>query len=760
MWKDIYRLIETHPSFQIPETGSITFEDTHWAHQIDHIQQDGPNLDSKIGNVINMFNPKAEAQTSESTASSVASGSSDVINIIDKNVNIKDEITKEVDKLFGPTLERTRSGSDLELTAPLRHRRRQYKSQEVLPMDKTLQVYNTNMRKSFLCQSQEQINEKEETDKVKQVPILYDNQRAEIVASVTERLYSKLKKKEEAAVSKMETMMDKKIMEPLSELKICTNARQRLMELSQKAMRNKRRIGIPAHTQTRKMVTRVRDQGIDVQTDLEMYFITTAHSFTYRRDAATETTEMTPRCKEVAVGPKCGSLNFRDCSTITENNPVVRKNSFMMTDVVTNCERCTQTPIVPPPRRRKRAFNLPKYIKSDIKNRLYEFATSVPAISINISQQYPAESESQSSDDNLVAEVNKPVNVMMPPDLLTNHNTIENTIKDEEQDQPCIMENFQCQINEDSIIRNENLPKEELNRKDIEEFPDVEDLSLPRVTINPCNVINQEEMKDLILGRNENVYPYNIVLSPPREKDNTKRVVKFKDDASVQSVASQTSWEWEPNDNKLNFCSDASNSDKDLDLCNDSHENNNSDSTDCSKAETDSFIWKKGHQSSTASSLRRGYSPVYKSHTSKYKTARAKLYKEFLGLDKMEKDPCPRFLSLNVKDINSSESTENEQAQYKFRQRRQFFEDKLNRDYNARSEFSSLERNLLVSCNSLDTSVYQYEGYLDDYYSKVGRNSKASGRMPTEYLQHLVQLRREAIQADCDTDCSLSYNSK
>ncbi|XP_050675413.1 kinesin-like protein KIF16B [Leptidea sinapis] len=65
--------------------------------------------------------------------------------------------------------------------------------------------------------------------------------RADIIASVTERLYSKLKRKEDTSY-KIENAVEKKIVQPLNELKICTNARQRLMEISQKALRNKRKI--------------------------------------------------------------------------------------------------------------------------------------------------------------------------------------------------------------------------------------------------------------------------------------------------------------------------------------------------------------------------------------------------------------------------------------------------------------------------------------------------------------------------------------
>lgn len=714
-----------------------------------------------------MLSSKTESQNSESTASSVASGSSEVINTMDKNVNITEEINKEVDKLFGPALERTKSGSDLEVIAPLRNKRRQYKSQEVLPIDKSLQIHNESIVTTPSNQnqpSQENINEIDGADrfKIAQVPIMYANQRAEIVASVTERLYSKLKKKEEAAASKMEAIVDKKIVEPLSELRICTNARQRLMELSQKALRNKRRIGIPAYTQTRIRVTRVRDQGIDVQTDLGSYILRNEKCYTLRRDVATETMPMTPRCKEIAVGPKCGSLEFRDRSTITENKKVVYKNSFMMTDIIAKCNRCSQTPIVPPPRRKKRSSMFTKYIRSDEDSRNdTEECPAPPIISINISQQYPVDSESQSSDENTEREVNKtPTIAAITPDLLTNHNTTDTTVHENNDSDPI------CEV--ENVVETERLQNDHhiiqapvaSHEKESEDFPDSENCSLPRVGVDSCRSVNQEEIKDMILGRNANMYPYNIVLSPPRERDNIKRIVKFKevDVASALSVASQTSWEWDSK-TKCGECSsdlrsEATNSEKEQETgssIKDASEQNTSDSTDSNKVETNSFIWKKvergDHYHKTVSSTAKGYTPVYKT-SARYGTIRSKLYREFLGLQNDENDEYEPQISSLINLQDSSESTENEQSQYKFKLRKQFFENKFEHPYNYK--FLSLEKKLLDSCDTLDATVNRYQNYLSGYRDNgYGRNP--SMRTPKEYLQHLVQLRREVVKAECDT---------
>lgn len=717
---------------------------------------------------MNLLHPKADAHSS--TASSAASGSSDVINAMDKNIkiDISSEISKEVDKLFGPALERTQSNSDLKVIAPLRHKRRQYKSQEILPIVEKLQGDHTvNVLPS---QSEAQINDIRKMEKPKnpQIPILYDSQRAEIVASVTERLYNKIKKKEEAAASKMESVIDKKIMEPLSELKICTNARQRLMEISQKALRNKRRIGIPAHTQTRKLVTRVRDQGIDVQTDLETYILRNKHHYTLRRDAATETIPMTPRCKEIAVGPKYGMLHFHDRSTITEEKPIIHKSSLVMTDIVTKCDRTTQTQIVPPPRRKRRAVC---GCLQNLERNKGPHESVAPVISINISQVYPEDSESQTSDDNSESTVDnnnrsKSESVNMTPDLLTNHSTLE----------PSCSKNNNIDIHPNVYYANEGQEIEITNnsssnissrsvRNGDDDFSDTEDCVLPRVSVNCLKKGDSNDIKDIILGRNENLYPYNIILSPPRAVDSTKRLVKFQDDSIPStSVASQTTWETQNkstnyevyhNSEAINNTDQEENSPD----CRDIQANPNSDSSESSKAETDSFIWKQGGASNQAdlrtkpNSLDQSYTPIYKGV--KYAKAKAKLYREFLGLDKDEDyNGGSSQSSSKNNDISSSDSVDSREVSNRsFRRRKNVLEDKLM--FRPKNSFRSLEQELMNSCDSLETSVNKYESYLYGYHNgKKSYRAESSARTPTEYLQHLVQLRRQVVKGDCDTDSS------
>lgn len=806
-------------SLQVPDTGKIIYEENHWklntnhdSKQLSYVSEENAN----IGNIMNLLHPKTDAQ-SESTASSVASGSSDVINAMDKNadIDLKSEISKEVDKLFGPALERTQSNSDLKVIAPLRHKRRQYKSQEILPIVEKMQEDQLQPAHVLPSHSEAQINDITDIDKTKstQVPILYDSQRAEIVASVTERLYNKIKKKEEAAsqaAAKVETIIDKKIMEPLSELKICTNARQRLIEISQKAIRHKRRIGIPAHTQTRKLVTRVRDQGVDAQTDLETYY-KNRHLFTLRRDAATETIPMTPRCKEIAVGSKYGMLYFHDKSTVTEEKKVTFKNSFAMTDFVNKCDRTTQTQIVPPPRRKRRT-SCCKCMQNVERNICSEEITA-PIISINISQVYPADSESQTSadeSDNTGDNAGKPESLYMTPDLLTNHNTIDPNIdrsneseQNESHHHPSVSllaskaiasepgARLTLQKHSDTndkmdvpssnndlvtVAETQNIPQPATQHHD--DFPDTDECALPRVTVNCVQKQAPDEMKDIILGRNENIYPYNIVLSPPRVVDYTKRIVKFKEDDTVPafSVASQTTWEWQ-NINGSSAGAKYENSEpvvkntlkENVVEPEDSHVSSYSDSTESSKAETDSFIWKSANTSNQyescnkTNSLGRSFTPVYRG--SKYAKAKAKLYREFLGLDKEEDyNECSQTSSKNSsKDISSSDSAESREiSNHSFRRRKNILEEKLKFKCSPRNSFTSLEQELMNSCHSLEASVNKYESYLANFRnSQINIKKKENpSRTPTEYLQHLVQLRRQVVKGDCDTDSSFGNMKK
>ncbi|XP_037294012.1 kinesin-like protein KIN-4B [Manduca sexta] len=744
-----------------PETGTIHHDTKYWAYKEKTIQSEGVNSTTNIGNILNIMHPRVEANNVESANVPVASGSSDVSNILDSG-KISNAVSKEVEKIFGSTLERTSSGSDLKVIPPLRHKRREYRSQEVLPVDETIAAGQSSTGLSILpSQSEVQINNIQNADKIKipHVSILHENQRAEIVAAVTDRLYTKLKKKEEAAVSRMESIVDKKIVEPLSELKICTNARQRLIELSQRALRNKRRIGIPAFTQTKISVIRVKDQGTDVQTDLDSYIVNNNHTImTAYRDVSTETVPMTPRCKEIAVGPKFGSMDLSNKSTGTEKSEVIHKNSYTMTDEMVKHDNLTQTAIVPPPRRRRKAIKSTKYRGSDNKNKHLEGYVNAmgPVISINISQTYSNDSETQSSDDNSINATNKniPKNAVATPDLLTNHtgDTSDNNLLDN----ACNVKGEDTLDTKRVTTLKDNVSNVSLSIKSSEDFSDDEDYSLPRVTVTSTAKPKSLDMKNIILGRNENMYPYNIVLSPTREIDHSKRTVTFKDIdiAKAINVASHDCHDVD-NDSKCNqeknqyFSSDDIIFGKKSD-----HDNSYSDCTVSTRDEVNSLIWKNNiGRSRTVNYCKRNYVPIYKSN-SRYNTEKTRYYQDFLHSDKrgfndIDGINCHTGNSFDEKKFRSSSKFyRSNDVDTDFKQGNPCSKVSFrNKDKYKSEEFGNIEKKILDACTDLEKSVKTYDDYIINFKNNAERDEEPiSQRTPTEYLQHLIKLRREMIK--------------
>ncbi|XP_069360536.1 uncharacterized protein [Maniola hyperantus] len=687
-----------------PDTGQLIYDDKHWDLQINKRQR-VDNQEANIGNIMNFRYPNT--RNSESTPSSIASGSSDIINNMDNNAEISNEINKEMDKLFGPALERTRSGSDIEVAAPLKHRKKQFRSQEVLSNDKSLHNYQGDRLSDADPDETHNDELKNKEDRVPQVPILYDNQRAEIIASVTERLYSKLKKNE-CTPSNVESKAVS-----LNELKICSNARQRLMEISKKAMKNKRRIGIPAHTQTRRFVVRVKDQGVDIQTDLQSYVRHQNQACILRQDASTETIPITPRLKEIAVGPKYSNLSFEDRSTTTENKQVVCRSSSVMTDILTTSDRCTQTQLKPsPPRRKKRKSIYSKYLKKidNMKSSTDENNAS-PIININISPMYQSDSESQSSaeiTENTTEVETEKRSITTTPDLLTNHNNIVRQLEKiqivEGDDQLTEKLNDPCPTN--NLITSQNI-KQETNEFDFSE----DELPLPRVTADCSRKVGRKDYIDLILGRTEDLYPYNIKLSSTKQRDEANRVIRFKniDDPTKccsknQRRKSSTSTKPKTGEEKYE-CPKDTESDSDL----------------LETSENDSFIWKNIDKQS------------------KYQTKQDKI---FLGLDNEDSCSC-RMKSRREKQCYLDYSNENELKTNKPKQSR--FDNKNRND----KSFVSIEKNVENACRSLESSVNRYKDYLEDFKEKTHScGSESYKRTPTEYLQHLIKLRKAAVKSD------------
>ncbi|CAH0728503.1 unnamed protein product, partial [Brenthis ino] len=674
-----------------PETGELLYDDKHWTLEINKIQGNILNKKIKIGNIMNLRYPKNEADNSGSTPSLIASGSLDVINNMDKNGKITNEINKEIDKLFGPALERTKSGTDIEVIAPLRDKKRHFRSQEILSSD--FSERNLDHRFSDVGINEGKVEDCINKTKTSQVTALHNNQRAEIIASVTERLYSKLKKNENA--SKVESMSDKKlpselkIMQPLKELKICSNARQRLMELSKKALKNKRRMGIPAHTQTRKTVIRVKDQAIEIQTDLQPYIIQQKYPYKFQQDVSTETTSMTPRVKEIAVGSKYSSLSFADKFTLTESKKVSYTNTSTITDTVSMRSFSTQTPkIQPPPRRKKRLSAYSKYIKKVERSKSSTDESNEnsisPIININISPMYAVNSDSNSSDEVVAWPDEDKHSAATTPDLLTNHsNMSKKSIENEEN----------CN---DLNLNIEYLDKKSHSVDNLDEFSDV-DLPMPRVTVDSARKIGRKDYEDLIFGRNEHLYPYNLKLSPFKERDETKRVIRFKDkDTKCDEFIPKKPTKY-IKDKTVQY-------------------NIRSDDLESSDSNTESdFIWAKNPAQCDGCCQKRIQD------TGSECEVDFSMSTEGFRL-KSKQSPNLRPYSEETCYNKTNKSNQKTENIY---------------------DFDSIEKNIKSACNSLEASVNQYDSYL-----RKPRNSKSDTRTPTEYLHHLINLRREAVKLE------------
>ncbi|CAK1583739.1 unnamed protein product [Parnassius mnemosyne] len=714
--------LEKHHIRYIPESGKITYDDKHWMLDVKDksIESRLSNTAPKIGNIMNnILHPKPEIVNLDSTNSSVPSRSLDDINVIDKNTKIVNEIRKEVDKLIGPTLERTRSGSVLEVTTPLKHKKRQYGSQEVLPIEKPLHGGNNESFSDIPQNANEKYYEKGTIATISQpMPILYKNQRADIVASVTERLYSKFKK--EGTVNKTDSMVEKKIMQPLSELKICTNARQRFTELSQKAIRNKRRLGIPAHTQTRKTVIRVKDRGIDVQTDLEPFIKQKDNIVVLYRDVSTETIPMTPRYKEVAVGD--GFLSYHDKSTTMEFKKIFKKSTSVMTDVKSERTICTQTQVSPTPRRRKKSLTDSKpHYQNDYKQKCVENSLASSIINIKISPMYSLDSDSLSSSES--SEIRFDENgTLKTHGVFTNHNG-NNTSTEHQQ------RILELSKEENSEKHKEITALPELVNKIYKDFSDDEAYPLPRVTADPTNKVDSDDIRNMILGHNKNEYPYNVVLSPIKNKQRIEKTIKFKDTGSKEDAKTNDMY------------SDNKNSKKEY-SCKNDYSDAFSDGSDSSKLETASFVWNTGNMN------KYDITPIHPGKScdhllknkSKYKNAKAK---DFLYMDNdvtldyesnsSSTDCCKSNRNIPfIKEYNTSckcgmKTTTHESDCYE-----------------------CIENKMEQTCKHLEKVASRYEDYLANYCRD---NQNDNIRSPTEYLQYLVQLRRKVVKESLST-CS------
>ncbi|XP_068619363.1 uncharacterized protein [Battus philenor] len=722
--------LKRHHIRYIAESGKISYDDDHWALSTEYKNSKiGSTQTLKIGNITSMQHPKNEEQYLKPGNASTASVSSDGINTLGKNVKIAGAIGKEVDKLFGPTLERTRSGSALEVIAPLRHKRRQYYSQEILPNDISLlgeKIDPISQRDTNISHN----TDRNITKKGSHVPILYDNQRAEIIASVTERLYSKFKK--EAGAQKMESMVDKNIMQPLSELKICTNARQRLMELSQKAMRNKRRIGIPAYTQTRKIIIRVKDQEINVQTDLAPYSIVKSSTNIFYRDVATETLPLTPRYKEVAIGD--GSLNFHDKSTTMELKNIVKKSTYAMTEVTPKINISTQTKALTSNKRRRLSSKAIKK-RNQIKSKYLEKRLTPSVININISPVYSLDSDSVSTSESEKHEkIDNKIEVLSDTTAvpLTNFSSTEDSTEVKQSPKYSSKNNTKIGASTDTVHEN--------NNETFEDFPEDEFYPLPRVSIATEKAVDYEDIKNMILGRNMNLYPYNIALSPSKENEK-KRIIKFKD----------------PELNNLHYCGnnvlDEDHSEKEYYTEANISSGTFSNISDSSKMGSTSFVWEKETMSTIPSHADK-YSESILKNKANSKNQNAEVCNDCFIVE--------TDLDFDI-DLNnvSADNFRRNQDQFWTRRHVNRTKDRVNILPNISNKrckydsFDSIENKLVKCCNTLEKAASNYECYLDKY----NKGKDYPKRSPTEYLQYLVNLRREVVKESISTGSTGTISS-
>ncbi|XP_038206898.1 kinesin-related protein 4-like [Zerene cesonia] len=713
----------------VPETGTLSFDENHWKLTLPDAEQV-----AKIGNIMNFTRPKNEEHANLPTAA-VPDDTP-----VENKKEFVEEINKEIDKMFAPSFERARSGSDFEIVAPIRHKKRQYRSQEVLSTNKSLQQSTPqhNLSEISSSVSEERLDDINSLKAKTIMPtsILYDNnQRAEIVASVTERLYSKLKKSEEVA-GKLDSIVDKKVVQPLNELKICTNARQRLVEISQRALRNKRKIGIPAYTQTKKSIVRVKDQEIDVQNELLPYGCNKNNSYVFQRDVGTETISITPRYKEVSVGSDHGNLQFRHSSTMTDNRKIFKTSSSMTIDVIQN-DRCTQTCILPPPRRKRRPNLLSKYIKS-IENRKTNSTNTAPIININISPMYDEDSDSQNSDskttENEVEQEPPLESKMLPPDLLTNHRNVISmpTIEIHNVDE---IENKHIDTDEESVLSHKVIDKP---NNHLDDFSNDDDIMLPKtsVGVDDTRAAGYSHIKDMILGRNTDLYPYNVAISPLRERNESIRSIRFLDKNPDTDKEDFISIE------NSSFCFERVKSKffKEIDTySSDSTVSNLTDSD--LRGKSNVFSKAKKTNSGLFSSLSHNENVSTDKIKNTYEATKGKLYNEYLGLHGKEINDkiCSNFSldlisepknGLNLKNIHRKREilTKGNSGE---------------KDY----DFENVHNEIKNSCKRLEFAVNNYETYLDTH-KRDNTHAKYNIKSPTKYLQHLIEIRKGLVKEE------------
>lgn len=223
--------------------------------------------------------------------------------------------------------------------------------------------------------------------------------RSQIVAAVTSRLYSKLKKHEVATDTHDISLYQEA---PPKELKICSNARLQLRELTRKALKAHRIRHEETQTET-PPVAIVKERATDVD---DLHFIMEEVKDVATMSEAVET-------KEAATDCCFPDDKIEDKNADIINPKISCGTQYFENDIEMGEEKKTANPI-----------SFTKYLRD-----LQEFPNApiyANSLNINISNNYlDGKKVSTSTSEDSLIEGNPTNNGLPTPDLISNHNSLE-----------------------------------------------------------------------------------------------------------------------------------------------------------------------------------------------------------------------------------------------------------------------------------------------------------------------------------------------
>lgn len=250
-----------------------------------------------------------------------------------------------------------------------------------------------NLKKNEKSVSTENLPLKSVEAKVQSIRKYPVRPRSQIVAAVTSRLYSKLKKKEVATDTHDITLYED---ETDKELKICSNARQKLREITRRALKSHRSKN--EETQTEGVPIKIlRERATDINDLLltieEVKEACTMSEVIQRKDAATE----------------CYLLNDMDTD---EDIKITRSTQYLQEDVAASLGREENS---------AHPISFTKYLR-DFKD-LANIPIYANSLNINISHNFQDSKNMCGNESEVNIEENE---LNLPtPDLISNHNSLE-----------------------------------------------------------------------------------------------------------------------------------------------------------------------------------------------------------------------------------------------------------------------------------------------------------------------------------------------